>query len=121
MKHESFPLSFTEDAVRDRYINQNYGLRFPFSIRSQVTSAPLRERGSRATVPTGVIIPKHLLDRIHWEPTPHLFRGSYSVTLGDDNELLLVATLGSTISHRFSRGDLIGRLTLKEPPCAASS
>jgi hypothetical protein len=121
MKHESFPLTFTEDAVRDRYINQNYGLRFPFSVRSQVTSTPLRERGSRVTVQTGIIVPKHLLERIHWEATPHLFRGTYNVQLGDDGELLLVATLGSTISHRFSRGDLIGKLTLKEAACAASS
>lgn len=117
MKLENFPLTFTEDAVRERYINQNYGLRFPFSVRSQVSSNVLQGQGARCTISTGIIIPQALIPRLNWEPTPHLFRGTYTMKLGEDNELQLVATLGTSQSHRFGRGDRIGTLTLRDKKC----
>lgn len=111
--HLNGRLEFVDTTVKNRYNRLNMGLHFPFSVRSQVECKTLRAPGERVTIPTGIIIPQEMAERLQWTPTPHLFKGSYQIQLSPEFELLLIATHGSRHSQQFRQNDLLGKLTLK--------
>lgn len=107
-------IEFSDTTIKNRYNRLNMGLHFPFAVRSQVESKVLRQPGDVATIRTGIIIPRAHVERIEWTPTPHLFKGKYSLRLSDEDELLLIATHGSRHSQQFRQNDLLGKLSVKE-------